>query len=81
MTAAVAQPARFVALPDAAPVLMRDVEDLHDADLDRMLAEELSDASGAVAAAQALARLVTRPGPAAVTAHDLGEGAARLALR
>jgi hypothetical protein len=77
MPAAVAQPARFVAGPDATPVPMRDVEDLHDADLDQMLAEGL-DAFGAVAAAQALAALVAGP---AVAAHDLGAGAARLALR
>ena len=56
---------------------MRDVEDLHDADLDQMLAEGL-DAFGAVAVAQALAALVAGP---AVAAHDLGAGAARLALR
>jgi hypothetical protein len=81
MTAAVAQPARSVAFPDAAPVLLRDVEDLHDADLDQILADGLSDAVGAAAAAVALARLVAQPGPAAIAAHDLGAGAARLVLR
>jgi hypothetical protein len=77
MTAAVAQPVRFVAFADDAPIVLRDVEDLHDADLDQILAGEIPDAAAAVA----LARLVARSGPAAVTAHDLGAGASRLALR
>jgi hypothetical protein len=45
----------------SAPFPLRDVEDLHDADLDGVLADELGDA---VAAASALAELVVRPGPA-----------------
>ena len=81
MTAVVAQPARFTAFSGAAPVLLRDIEDLHDADLDLVLADELSGSGDATAAAVALARLVGRPGPAAIEAHDLGAEAARLALR
>jgi hypothetical protein len=88
MTNAVAQSARFVAFAhsapvvlDAAPVFLRDVEDLHDADLDLVLADRLADAYGAADIAAALARLVARPGPAALVAHDLGAQAAQLALR
>jgi hypothetical protein len=79
--------ARFVASPDevpgdaaAVPVFLRDVEDLHDADLDLVLADRLADAYAAADVAVALARLVGQPGPAALTAHDLGEDSAQLAL-
>jgi len=79
--------ARFVAFQDGAPidaaalpVFLRDVEDLHDADLDLVLADRLADAYTAADIAQALARLVGQPGPAALTAHDLGERSARLAI-
>jgi hypothetical protein len=73
METAVALPARFVAFPDAAPVVLRDVEDLHDADLDAMLAAELE----AVAAASELAQLVLRPGNALMV-HGLGATSALL---
>jgi predicted DCC family thiol-disulfide oxidoreductase YuxK len=76
MTNAVAQSARFVALEHSAPVVLRDVEDLHDADLDLVLADELADAYDAADVAIALARLL---GPAALVAHDLGARAAQLA--
>jgi hypothetical protein len=56
------------------------VEDLHDADLDLVLADRLADAYAAADVAVALARLVGQPGPAALTAHDLGEDSAQLAL-
>jgi hypothetical protein len=84
MTTAVARTARFVAFPDAAPVVLasvvlRDVEDLHDADLDLVLADGLADAYDAADVASALARLLGQT-PAALTAHDLGDGAARLAV-
>jgi hypothetical protein len=74
METALALPARFVAFPDAAPVILRDVEDLHDADLDAILADELEP----VAAASELAQLVLRPGSALVV-HDLAATAALLA--
>lgn len=86
MTIAVAQSARFVAferstIVDLAPVALRDVEDLHDADLDLVLADKLADAYDAADLAIALAHLLGRPGPAALVAHDLDAGAAQLAVR
>jgi len=82
-TDGVAGTARFVAFPDAAPVLMtpvvvRDVDDLHDADFDLALADELADAYNAADVANALARLLGET-PAALTTHDFGDRAARLA--
>jgi hypothetical protein len=80
MTNAVAQSARFVvAVEHSPPVALRDVEDLHDADLDLVLADELADAYDAADVAIALARLLGQPGPAALVAHDLGARAAQLA--
>ena len=84
MTNAVAQSARFVAFAhstvvDLAPVALRDVEDLHDADLDLVLADKLADAYDAADVAAALARLLGEPAPAALAVHDLGAAAARLA--
>ena len=83
MTIAVDRTARFVAFADAAPILLapavlRDVEDLHDADLDLVMADKLADAYDAADVANALVRLLGET-PAALTAHDLGDGAARLA--
>jgi hypothetical protein len=72
MDAAVAQLARFVARPDVAPVLLRDVEDLHGPDLDQVLADRLADAYDAAVVADALAKLVGESGPVALLAHDLG---------
>jgi len=66
--------ARFIAFPDAAPVALRDVDDLHDADFDVLLSDELEP----VAAASALAQLVLRPG-SALMVHDLDATAALLA--
>jgi hypothetical protein len=77
MTNAVAQSARFVAFEHSAPVVLRDVEDLHDADLDLVLADTLADAYDATDVAIALARLLGEA-PAALAAHDLGAGAAEL---
>jgi predicted DCC family thiol-disulfide oxidoreductase YuxK len=79
MTNAVAQSARFVAFEHSAPVVLRDVEDLHDADLDLVLADKLADAYDAADVAIALARLLGEPGLAALVAHDLGAQAAELA--
>jgi hypothetical protein len=78
METAVALPARFVAYPDAAPIVLRDVEDLHDADLDLVLADRLADSMGATEVASALAELVLRPG-SALLVHDLGASSALLA--
>ena len=81
--------ARFVAFAhstvvdtfaDRAPIVLRDVEDLHDADLDLVLADKLADAYDAADVAIALARLLGVPAPAALAAHDLGSEAAHLAL-
>ncbi|MGY2082537.1 hypothetical protein [Blastococcus sp. SYSU DS0539] len=60
-------------------VVLRDIEDLHDADLDQLLADRLAESAdglrAAVAAAQ-LARQVAQP--AALRAHALGASALRL---
>ena len=61
-------------------VVLRDVEDLLDADLDLLLADRLAESADllrAVAAATTLAREVT--GPAALAAHAFGPAARRLA--
>ena len=78
METAVALPARFVAYPDAAPIVLRDVEDLHDADLDLVLADRLADSMGATDVASALAELVLLPG-SALLVHDLAASSALLA--
>jgi hypothetical protein len=87
METAFAPTARFVAYADGTPVVLRDVEDLHDADLDDLLADRLADTTihpsaldaAAVAAATGLARLLAQPGRAALMAHDLGRRGAFLA--
>ena len=78
METALALPALFVAYADAAPVVLRDIEDLHDADLDLVLADRLADSLGAATSASALAELVLRPG-SALMVHDLGASSALLA--
>jgi hypothetical protein len=80
METAFARTARFAARTDAAPVELRDIDDLHDADLDAVLAERLADGYRPAASATALARMVGDPGRAALLAHDLGSRAARLAV-
>ena len=60
-----------VALP-VRPFALRDIEDLHDADLDNVLADALADRYDAVVMATALAQLVGDSGPVAMLAHDLG---------
>jgi hypothetical protein len=80
METAVANPARFLAFADTVPVVLRDVEDLHDADLDGVLADRLDDAGVAAASATALAELVGRPARNADLAHALGARAMLLAL-
>jgi hypothetical protein len=63
----------------AVPFPLLDVEDLHDADLDGVLADRLLDADVAVASAGALVELVGGSGPAAF-AHTLGARALLLAV-
>jgi hypothetical protein len=76
METAVATPAQDLNTPFA----LRDVEDLHDADLDGVLADVLLDAGVAVASAVALADLAGRPGQDAVLAHTLSARALFLAI-
>jgi hypothetical protein len=78
METAFAPAARFVAFADSAPILVTDVEDLHDADQDAFLGDRLAEGSGPVDAAGALARLVGQPGRAALLAHELSSRAAFL---
>jgi hypothetical protein len=80
MESAFAPSPRFVAFVDTAPVELRDIEDLHDVDLDGVLADRLADGYAPARSASALARLVGDPGRAALLAHDLGGRAARLAV-
>ena len=78
METAVATPAQDL----YAPIALRDVEDLHDADLDGVLTDALLDAGVAVAAAGALAGVVGRGQAAdAVLAHTLSSRALFLAIR
>jgi hypothetical protein len=79
METALATPARFAA-QDVVPFVLRDVEDLHDADLDGVLADRLLDAGVAVASSSVLADLVRRPGPVAMFAHTLSARALVLAV-
>lgn len=76
METAVATPAQ----DQYAPFALRDVDDLHDADLDGVLTDALLDAEVAVAAAGVLADLAGGPARDAVHAHRLGERALFLAL-
>ena len=68
----------FVERRRPAPVLLRDVDDLHDADLDGVLADLLPygvSATQAADAAAALAELIGATAPAALAAHDLSPAA------
>ena len=76
METAVAATARTVT--EDAPFALRDVEDLHDVDLDGVLADRLADAGVAEVSARTVADVVSRPG--AVSAHALGARALLLAL-
>lgn len=95
MPKTLAPSARFIAFADGgAPILLTDVEDLHDCDLDGVLRDRVPverrsalrpapravDAA-AVAAAAGLAELVVQPGRAALLAHDLGMRSAYLGGR
>ena len=79
METAFAPAARFVAFADSAPVLVTDVEDLHDADQDAFLGDRLAEGSRPAKAAGALAELLAQPGRAALMAHELSSRAAFLA--
>ena len=60
-------------------MLLRDVDDLHGADLDGLLADQMAygfSAAQAADAAATLAELIGATSPAALAAHDLRPGAA-----
>lgn len=67
-----------LAASPASAVFLRDIEDLHDADLDQVLADRLAESADALRAAVTaeLARQIGQP--AALRAHALGASAARL---
>ena len=67
--------------PTADLVDLRDVEDLHDSDLEQVLADRLADGENPGDAAAALARLVAQAGPTAMLVHDLRPAVAGLASR
>ncbi|WP_346619017.1 hypothetical protein [Blastococcus montanus] len=76
-TAATTRSARVPATGPA--VLLRDIEDLHDADLDLILADRLAESAAALRVAGAAAELARELGtPAALAAHALGPDAHRL---
>jgi hypothetical protein len=53
------------------PLVVVDVEDLHDGDLQHVLADGLDYADGAVSAATALAAVIVSSAPDALAAHQL----------
>ena len=60
---------------------LRDIEDLHDADLDEVVAERLAETYRLpTSSAAAVARLVRQPGRAALLAHELSTRASMLLL-
>ena len=68
------------AASSAPAVFLRDIEDLHDADLDRVLADRLAESADGLRAAVAAAELARQiRQPAALRAHVLGASASRLA--
>ena len=72
----------FVERRRPAPVLLRDVDDLHDTDLDGVLADQLAygvSAAQAADAAATLAELIGATAPAALAAHDLCQAAGTFA--
>ncbi len=79
METAVATPAPLAA-QDGVAFALRDVEDLHDADLDGVLADRLLDADVAAGSATAVADAVSGSGEAAISAHTLSARALLLAL-
>jgi hypothetical protein len=72
----------FVERRRTAPVLLRDVDDLHGDDLDGLLADQMAygfTAAQAADAAAMLAELIGATSPAALVAHDLRPGASAVA--
>ena len=72
----------FVERRRPTPVLLRDVDDLHAADIDGLLADQLPygfSVAQAAGAAAALAELIGATSPAALVAHDLRPGASAVA--
>jgi hypothetical protein len=71
----------MTATPSTDPIVLRDVEDLAEADLDADLAERLESEGRVYRAsdAVALAWAIRRGGAAAAAAHDLGPEVATLA--
>ena len=66
---------------DSGTYALRDVDDLHDADLDEVLAERLAETYRLpTSSAAAVAQLVRQPGRAALLAHELSRRAAMLLL-
>ena len=63
----------------AATMVLRDVEDLHDADLAGVLDDRLIDGYGYGDAARALAELVAQTVPTAIRAHEFCARAVSLA--
>ena len=79
-TAAAPHASIHLVTQDGPAVPLRDIDDLHDADLDLVLADRLAESAVALRAAVAAATLAMQvAGPAALGAHDLGENARRLA--
>lgn len=70
--------ARFAAFAHAAPILLTDVEDLHDVDQDAVLRDRLADTQSPAAYAREVTRLLAQPGRAALLAHELSNRAAFL---
>ena len=69
-----------LAAQDGLATFLRDIDDLHDADLDLVLADRLAESAVALRAAVAAAtQAVETAGPAALAAHVLGAEAHRLA--
>ncbi|MGY1916551.1 hypothetical protein ABC795_11005 [Blastococcus sp. HT6-30] len=69
-----------LAASPASAVFLRDIEDLHDADLDQVLADRLAESADALRAAVTAAELARQVAqPAALRVHALGASARRLA--
>src|SRR3954453_14822151 len=81
MDTAVAPHPTTADLRAAATIVLRDAEDLHDADLAGVLDDRLIDGYGYGDAATALAELVAQTVPTAIRAHELCARAVSLAAR
>jgi hypothetical protein len=81
MDTAVAPHPTTADLRAGATIVLRDVEDLYDADLAGVLDDRLIDGYGYGDAATALAELVAQTVPTAIRAHELCARAVSLAAR